>query len=133
MFVQVNKDTSKLIICCSEVMIRNKLFALGNVTEMCCSPQMCHIFPCKSRIYPLAAVHVSTFHAPALPTPAGKMHLPDETNVYILLAPITLCDVPASADGDSSEICMRVHRQLTEKDFRDIKFDPVLSSVIILI
>lgn len=132
MFVQVNKDTSKLIICCSEVMIRNKLFALDNVTEMCCGPQMCHIFPCKSRISPLAAVQVSTFHPPALPTPAGKMHLSGETKVHILLAPITLRDAPAS-DGDSSEICMQVHLQLTEKYFRDIKFDPVLSGVIILI
>lgn len=75
---------------------------------------MCPIFFCKSRISPLAAVQVSTFHLPALPTPAGKMHLPDETNVHILLAPITLRDAPAS-DGASSEICVQVHLQLTEK------------------
>lgn len=48
--VQVNKDTSKLIICCLEVMIRNKLFTLGNLTKMCFSAQTCNTFWNKHRV-----------------------------------------------------------------------------------
>lgn len=53
--------------------------------------------------------------------------------MHIFSCSITLCDAAASANGDPSEICMWVHLQLTEKDFRDIKVDAVLFGVIILI